>query len=127
MFGGVAAAAAAAPLIPFGRVWSFPSKIVVPRRDVVTLTLDRMAGADFAFGPVGNSFLRTEWISAEVLRMMQQNAAFDEIRAVQDRWSRQPLRIGTTLRVRMPQRFLVRDSILDIGGITAVDRPARRR
>ena len=30
LFGGVAAAAAAAPMIPFNRVWSFPSKIVIP-------------------------------------------------------------------------------------------------
>lgn len=31
LFGGVAAAAAAAPLIPFNRVWSFPKEIVIGR------------------------------------------------------------------------------------------------
>lgn len=61
LFGGAAAAAVAAPLIPFNRVWSFPSKIATPRG----LSVDTWWGERFP--------------------------------------------IGSTLRIRLPQRFLVRD------------------
>lgn len=50
MFAGAAAAAAVAPLIPFGRVWSFPSKIVIPE-----LSIDQMR--DRFLEPAGVQFV----------------------------------------------------------------------
>jgi hypothetical protein len=59
LFGAGAATLALSEAIPFVRVWSFPSKIVVPEP---TISFD------------GN-----------------------------------PLRVGQTIRIRMPQRWMVRD------------------
>jgi hypothetical protein len=61
--GAGAATLALSEAIPFGRVWSFPSKIVVPEQ------------------------LSTIYFFA------------------------QPLRIGSTIRIRFPQRWIVRDGL----------------
>lgn len=45
--GAGAATLALSEAIPFGRVWSFPSKIVVPEPGVITL--DQQFGIDFAW------------------------------------------------------------------------------
>jgi hypothetical protein len=63
--------------IPLGRVWSFPSKIVIPEF--------------LSNGIIGRCF------------------GFD----VYDEEFAKPFKIGTTIRIRLPQRFIVRDYIGD--------------
>jgi hypothetical protein len=77
LFGGAAAAAVAAPLIPFNRLWSFPTNIVIP--EVGELIF---GGMDFVWDGYEREFA-------------------------------QSFKIGTPIRVRLPQRFIVRDYIGD--------------
>lgn len=93
LFGLGAAGVALEQAIPLGRVWSFPSKIVVPTS--------------------GNLFLRTEWITAETLRMLKQNLRdvhgfewFEEERMYRE------FKVGSTINVKLPQRWIIRDSLL---------------
>lgn len=53
MLGAAVAGIALKEAIPLGRVWSFPSKIVIP--------------------PPGNLFLNVDWITKEHLRMLEKN------------------------------------------------------
>lgn len=48
LLSGATAAAAAAPLIPFNRVWSFPKEIVLPR---TRWQMPYFAGVDYGFDP----------------------------------------------------------------------------
>ena len=75
LFSAGVAGVALEQAIPFGRVWSFPKEIVVPK----------FVGFDPAFG--------SDFTIEEV-------------------WER-GFKIGDTLRIRLPQRFIVRDYIGD--------------
>jgi len=63
--------------IPLGRVWSFPSKIVIPE-----FLSNGTIGRCFGFHAYEEEFAK-------------------------------PFKIGTTIRIRMPQRFIVRDYVGD--------------
>jgi len=73
--------------IPFGRVWSFPSKIVIPE----SLVLPE------------NAFLHTEWITAESLRILKEKLVFVEHfnRDIPAHW--QHTRTGSILKIRLPR------------------------
>jgi hypothetical protein len=76
--------------IPFGRVWSFPSKIVVPETGNYFLTHEEVAAA----------FLR---VYAESLdRALSADAGF------WDRRFGKPLRVGQTITVKFPARYSAR-------------------
>lgn len=96
LFGGAAAAAAAAPMIPFGRVWSFPSKIVVPE-----LSLDELE--DLYLKPAMHQLFNTIDLS------------------LCDPEFRKHFAVGTTIRLRIPQRFIVRESRGVIGRALGFD------
>lgn len=79
--------------IPFNRVWSFPSKIMVP---------------EYEGFKVGDVF------SIESVNLLNDGVigrcfGFDYLEEEFDK----PFKIGTTIRVRLPQRFIVRDYIGD--------------
>lgn len=78
LVGGVALEQA----IPFNRVWSFPSQIVIPK----------------PYGS-GNTFLTVEWITKETLQILKNNLKFSETS-----WSE--FHSGTTLNIRKPARYL---------------------
>lgn len=60
LLGGVLAAGALNEVIPLGRVWSFPSKIVVPWRG-------------YEIELAENTLLTTQWVTQECLRVLQKN------------------------------------------------------
>jgi hypothetical protein len=55
-FGAIVAGVAIEQAIPLGRIWSFPSQIVIASR--------------------GNLFLTTEWVTAEALRILKEQLVF---------------------------------------------------
>lgn len=69
LLGGVFAAGALNEVIPFGRVWSFPSKITVP-----TLTIEEFTEAYIE--PAVESLLTTSMITEEALKALQKHMKF---------------------------------------------------
>lgn len=65
LLGGVLAAGALNEVIPLGRVWSFPSKIVVPWRG-------------YEIELAENTLLTTQWVTQECLRVLQKHMKFTE-------------------------------------------------
>lgn len=61
LLGGVLAAGALNEVIPLGRVWSFPSKIVVPWRGYEIELAENM-----------------QWITQEYLKVLQKNLKFHQ-------------------------------------------------
>ena len=59
---GAAAAECAKSVIPFGRVWSFPSEIVIPAAPAVEIIPSILPD---------NHFLTTQWVSEEMLRLFK--------------------------------------------------------
>lgn len=76
LFGAGVAGIALEQAIPLGRVWSFPSKIVVPKR--------RIFGIDHDF------LYDKQTVSVRPVEIF---------------------RVGSTISIRVPQRYLVRDAI----------------
>lgn len=122
MFAVAGAVAAAAPLIPNARVWSFPS---ILERLFRWRTTDAgvLAPAEFVVTGGGNEFINVEWITRETLEQLKNHLSFANIAAEQAAWNRQPLRLGTTVQVRIPQRFNVGDRI-SIAGVVQPRFPA---
>lgn len=77
--------------IPFNRVWSFPSKIVVP------------------VPYLGNQYLTTEMISKEVLRVLQTHLKFGDIVSFGDDFDKH-FKVGTVITLKTPQRYLIREA-----------------
>jgi hypothetical protein len=63
LFGAGVAGIALEQAIPFARVWSFPTEIVVP-----------------SFPPTGNTFPRMEWVTMELLEKLKSNLTISEMR-----------------------------------------------
>lgn len=85
--GAAVAGIALGEAIPFNRVWSFPSKIVVPvAGEVIVGTTN--------FGP----FLTIPMITQECLRILKENLKFTEYTSV-----------GQQI-CSMPQRYLIREA-----------------
>jgi hypothetical protein len=88
--GAAAATLALSEAIPFGRVWSFPSKIVVPE--------------------TGNRFVTHAEVMTEFLRVYA--AKLDEhLRRDAELWNREfgkPFPIGQTITLKMPRPYSAR-------------------
>lgn len=74
--------------IPLGRVWSFPSWIWRPRPRLYNTT----------------------WIDRETLRILENNLQFAEFVRDYDPDFNRELRVGSTVRIRLPQQYIVRDA-----------------
>jgi hypothetical protein len=84
--GAGAATLALSEAIPFGRVWSFPSKIVVPQ--------------------IGNHFLTHDQVLAETVRIWKSKLVVAEM--LNDEWERdfgKSVRVGHIVRIRKPPVF----------------------
>jgi hypothetical protein len=84
LFGAGVAGIAISKAIPFGRVWSFPKEIVIP---------PQILGG-----------LRSEWVTVEMLRRLENNLVFWESCG-----SARSFKVGQTIRVRLPHRYLLSD------------------
>lgn len=88
--GGGAATLALSEAIPFGRVWSFPSKIVVPQ--------------------TGNHFLTHHQVMAEFLRVYAEKLD-EQLCRDAGFWNREfgkPFPVGQTITIRMPRPYSAR-------------------
>ncbi len=93
MFGLGVAGIALGEAIPFNRVWSFPSKIVVPN----------LRGIEFLQPPLGGF--------DKLVNTIDYGDEFAN--AWNDSNFRKQFKIGTTIRIRIPERFIVRHFIGD--------------
>lgn len=86
MLGAAVAGIALKEAIPLGRVWSFPSKIVIP--------------------PSGNQFLTTDWITREHLQALKNHMDFGEL-VDYSALGNKELAIGQIIRIRTPQKYVI--------------------
>jgi hypothetical protein len=91
LFGAGLAGIALGDAIPFGRVWSFPKNIIIPKPATLLLI--------------------TEWISHESLRLLQNSIdysawehRFDEALARGVEWNRK-LKVGEIISIRSVNRI----------------------
>lgn len=94
--GAAVAGIALGEAIPFNRVWSFPSKIMVPTAPVSTAPY------------LGNQYLTTEMVTKEVLRVLEKNLKFGDIVSFGDDFDRH-FKVGTVITLKTPQRYLIRE------------------
>lgn len=72
--------------IPLGRVWSFPSNVII--------------------APSSGKFFTMTMISQQMLEMLRQNLKFTrDFNAEVDREFRRPIAIGNTIKLRTPYRY----------------------
>ena len=91
LFGIGVAGIALEQAIPLGRVWSFPSEIVVP---------------------TGNLFLRTEWITMESLRILEEHLRFSAVvaRRFDDDFVKIS-KIGNLVQIQKPRHSVLQTPI----------------
>ena len=98
LFGLGIAGIALEQAVPLGRVWSFPSEIMIPEPFVGT----------------GNLFLTTEFISMEVLRNLKNNLHITESFATD--WEKgfgREFPIGETVQMHVQMRFEQVNEVID--------------
>ena len=83
LFGLGVAGIALEQAIPLGRVWSFPTEIIVP----------------------GNQILTTQMFTREALRILQNNLLLTHVIQEDFREFEKKFAVGRTLQFRAPQRF----------------------
>lgn len=100
--GLVATTLVAANIDPEKLIWSPDEQVTIALPELGLAPIDYVAGG----AEYPHAFLSADWITKEVAKHFRNNLRF--ITEVQQSYDQRYLRLGDTVRVRVPQRYVVR-------------------